>query len=376
MFNSVVTRLKKIHYWLLPREKDLGMQPYVWLCYLGIYFFNWFFRTPSQEEVVHTLLGISIFLVLYFSIYRRRGLVRIIHIFGIYLIGVWLSFYNVGASVFFVFAASFCSHLKTPQYGFLGIALIAIAIAVQAWWFELPSYFYLPGIFFSILIGVSNIYFVQMTIKNAQLKASQSDIKRLATTAERERIARDLHDLIGHTFSLMTKKAELAGRFIDQSPELAKAEISDIEQLSRDALMQVREAVTGYRQRNVKTEIIHARRLCDACDIELTTEVNTELLSSKIDEVFAYCIREAVTNTTRHSDATAISIVLISDSKKVRLKICDNGQSVKAQVLLGNGLKGLQERLESINGELTIEPITTNAKQGLCVIAEVNVDHE
>ena len=202
--------LIKIHHFLLPREKHLGYFPYIWLGYLLLYFFTYVSRAPFIQEIVASIIGLLFFFVLYFSIYRRNKFGIIVHIMGIWLIGAILAKWNYGSTVFFVYAACFCSHLDRVRDGFIGIGLITMLIVLQSLWFHFPAYFYLPGIFFTLLIGSSTIFYGQLERKNKLLKASQEEIERLATLAERERIVRDLHDLIGHTFSLLTKKAELA----------------------------------------------------------------------------------------------------------------------------------------------------------------------
>ena len=354
----------KIHKFLLPEEKELGYQPYIWLSYLLIYFFNYIFRTPGTTEVIASVLGILIFLALYFSSYHRQPFGLVLHIAGIHLIGAVLAHWNMGASVFFVYAACLCAFLENPRYGFLGIGIIIALIALQAWLMDLSLFFALPGIFFSALIGTSNIYFAQMELKNKVIKASQEEIEHLATTAERERIARDLHDLIGHTFSLLTKKAELAQKLIDKHPEQAKSELRDIESTSREALAQVRAAVSGYKTLDLYSELKTASGLCRAADISIEQQVSTLELSEACNQCLAFVLRESITNIVRHSSASTCEVCLSTNGNKVRLEVKDNG-SVN-QFVKGNGLSGMQERIEQLNGTFDID--TTD---GFKIIAEV-----
>ncbi|NVJ61569.1 MAG: sensor histidine kinase [Gammaproteobacteria bacterium] len=356
--------LKTIHRFLLPDDKKLGYQPYLWLSYLLIYFFNYLFRTPSKIEIVSSVIGILIFLVLYFSSYRREGYKLVLHIAGIHLIGAILAIWNMGASVFFVYAACMCAFFVNPRHGFLGIGIILILIVLQSWLMDLAAYFYLPGIFFSALIGTSNIYFAQIERKNKVIKASQDEIKQLATTAERERIARDLHDLIGHTFSLITKKAELAKKLVDHDPVKAKQELQDIENTSRDALAQVRSTVSGYKTLDLFSEITTASGLCRASDIKLEQNIQPVNLSEECNQCLAYVLRETVTNIVRHSNGTRCSIQLVDNNQWIKLIITDDG-TVK-EFTKGNGLTGMQERVEQLNGTLTLD--TSN---GFQVTAEV-----
>lgn len=347
----------KLHQFLLPAEKSLGYMPYLWLCYLLIFFFNFIFMPPSTEVVIATCIAIPIFLVVYFSAFHRGQTGLLFHIFLIYLIGAVMAHFHFGASVFFVYAASFCAALNSVKKGILVITILISLIVLQAAVFDFQPYFYLPAIFFSLIIGLSNIYMSEIGRKNKVIKQSQQDIKHIAAQAERERIARDLHDIIGHTFSLISKKSELAAKLIDQSPERAKQEISDIERESKQALAQVREAVSGYRKTDFFSELSAAKALCRAAEIKLESHIDplaSELVETRrLNQPIGYILREAITNIVKHSSADTCYVTIALNSNRLKLTIMDNGKGEK--LANGNGLNGIKERVNSLSGTFAIK---------------------
>ncbi|PWK53635.1 sensor histidine kinase [Pleionea mediterranea] len=359
--------LIKLHHFLLPQEKSLGYMPYLWLCYLLIFFFNFIFMPPSKEVVIATSIAIPVFLLVYFSAFHRSQAGLFLHIFLIYLIGAVMAHYHFGASVFFVYAASFCAGLDSIRKGVITIAILILLIAVQAYIFDFKPYFYFPAIFFSLIIGLSNIYMSEIGRKNKVIKQSQQDIKHMAAQAERERIARDLHDIIGHTFSLISKKSELAAKLIDRSPQQAKKEIADIERESREALTQVREAVSGYRKTDFVSELASAKALCRAADITFDHQVDQQAINNlnnnQLNQSLGFIVREAMTNIVKHSNADHCNVTLKQDSKVLYLSIVDNGHC--PIIKSGNGLNGIKERVKNLSGKLTI-----NTNKGVSLLME------
>jgi two-component system sensor histidine kinase DesK len=193
----------------------------------------------------------------------------------------------------------------------------------------------------------------------------------LAAVAERERIARDLHDVLGHTLSVIVLKAELANRLLTHptNPDAVRAaiEIADVERTARTALAEVREAIGGYRARGLAAEIESARRTLDTAGVRLIVGNDAEGtaipsltmpnltvgLSAAEETVLALALREAVTNIVRHSRATTCTLRFVADSGVRRLVVEDNGQHPVTRE--GNGLRGMRERVEAIGGQLRLE---------------------
>jgi two-component system sensor histidine kinase DesK len=299
-------------------------------------------------------------------------------------LGVLALPFNGGASTFFVYAAAFVTYtvvsVRRVLLFFLGEAVLVLAEAyvfrksvlvphiVYGFHVQLSSA--LISIFLIIVIGGANIFFAeQKRFNDAQLRAArelrdaQEQNLALAAVAERERIARDLHDVLGHTLSVITLKAELAGRLLKQDPEAttrAAAEIADVERLARTSLAEVREAITGYRTRGLAAEIDAARKTLDAAGVTLILEQQdtgaTKGLSANEETVLALALREAVTNIVRHAHATSctLRLVTLADGSARHLIIEDNGHAPKPP-REGNGLRGMRARIESIGGRLTVE---------------------
>ncbi|NBB93117.1 MAG: sensor histidine kinase, partial [Gammaproteobacteria bacterium] len=215
----MVRRLEKLHEFLVPPESDQGWTAYLWLVYFGFFFIEWYFRPVGMVELVLGLLTLAAFLVLYFSAYRRRGRAALGHVIALFALGAAWSTVNAGASVLFIYAAAIAHQVGPPRravWVVLGIAASAAVISPLA---RPEPYYWMPGVFVSIIIGLANIFFGEQQRKNAELRLSQAEVRRLARVAERERIARDLHDVLGHTLSMIAVKSELAERLVERDGE-------------------------------------------------------------------------------------------------------------------------------------------------------------
>ena len=201
----------------------------------------------------------------------------------------------------------------------------------------------------------------------AELRSSRDEVARLAAADavadERLRFARDLHDLLGHSLSVIVLKAELARRLLDheQVRSQARDEVGDVEQIARRALEEVREAVTGYRARSLPAEIERTRVALEAAGVEAHVEVDAGSLPPDVETLLAQVVREAITNVVRHSRARHTSIVLESSVGEARLEVSDDGvgaapESGAAGSKSGSGLRGLTERIGQAGGSLAAGP--------------------
>ena len=177
-----------------------------------------------------------------------------------------------------------------------------------------------------------------------------------AANEERWRLARDLHDLLGHSLSLITIKSQLARRLLGSEASPAALEIADIERVSRQSLQDVRHAVDGYRQPTFATALAGARAALDAAGIDNTVEQTAGTLPTGVDAALAWAVSEGVTNVIRHSQAAACSIRLTRDGREARLEITDNGAASGTEAA-GNGLRGLQERAAARGGHADAGPL-------------------
>jgi len=204
------------------------------------------------------------------------------------------------------------------------------------------------------------------------LRVAREEIARLAVTAERLRIARDLHDLLGHNLSLIALKSELARRLISVSPEQAAVEIGDVEQVARTTLQEVREAVGNYRQPSLANELHAAQQLLAAAGISYQCEEDEGIqnmqdsLPPPIEAILSWTVREGVTNIIRHSRAHLCRIHVMRDTHEACVEIVDDGVEVPAQFVTmpttgatGNGLRGLTERVAVLGGVCDAHPQTS-----------------
>jgi two-component system sensor histidine kinase DesK len=219
------------------------------------------------------------------------------------------------------------------------------------------SYFWLPAIFMSITLGLLNINRTEILKKNKALKQSQQETKHLAKIAERERISRDLHDLLGHSLSVITLKSELAGKMIDKGlpSEKIKIEIKAVEELSRKTLAQVRDAVKGYNIATIKGELLQVRVATEAAKIELIENIELESLPTGIESELALIIREAITNVIRHAETEKVWIVLKQVATHLTLTISDQGQitAIKEQ----SGMQNMRTRINKMGGEMNVASV-------------------
>lgn len=207
----------------------------------------------------------------------------------------------------------------------------------------------------SALVGFAAIAGRLLIEANQQLSLAREQIARLAVGEERLRFARDLHDLLGHSLSVIALKSELAGRLIRRTPGLAAHEVEDIEKVARDALREVREAVTGYRQPTIAAELAGAREAMTAAGIDCKIDEEHSGLPPAVEAVLAWTVREGATNVMRHSKATRCSIRLSQTDKHAMVEIVDDGRGGAPEP--GSGLRGLEERVRERGGRLTAEAL-------------------
>ncbi|WP_418058536.1 sensor histidine kinase [Pimelobacter simplex] len=240
-----------------------------------------------------------------------------------------------------------------------------VAIAVTAVLLGLlPGWEFEFGVAFGVMAAAIAVFGMRTIIsRNAQLVAAHARNAELAVDNERSRFARDLHDILGHSLTVITIKAELARRLIDVDPERTRAELADLERLSRDALADVRRAVEGYRDLTLPGELARARTALGAAEIEATLPNSAEDVPSELRELFAWTVREGVTNVIRHSGARHCEVLLGPGRAEVR----DDGAGPSVPSPRGSGLTGLQERAAALGARL----VTTRLDPGWSVAVVV-----
>jgi len=204
---------------------------------------------------------------------------------------------------------------------------------------------------FQILItGLAIWGIIQLVQRNNQLAQAREEITSLAVSEERLRFSRDLHDILGHSLTVITLKAELAGRLVQVDPARAEREIAEVEQLARTALADVRTTAAGYRNLTLAAELASARTALDTAGIEAELSGAVDDIPVERLELFGWAVREGVTNVVRHSGARRCWVVV----DPLQVEITDDGVG-SARSAVGNGLTGLRERAEAAGARLLIE---------------------
>jgi two-component system sensor histidine kinase DesK len=271
------------------------------------------------------------------------------------LLGVATVWFNTAATVFMVYAAGFvaaAASRRTAHRWFIGLTVLLLLLASAS---PIPMPFRLAAFAAPIVlvwvIGNSVMTDVDNLRESARLRVDNVRIERLATLGERERIARDLHDLLGHTLTGIVVRAQLIRKVAPSDPARAAAEATDVEQLARDALTEVRAAVSGWRHHAVDTEIDIARDVLTAAGVELLVHTDTNVsMSPAVEAAVALAVREAVTNIVRHAEARVCRIGIITAGDDVRLTVADDGRGTGAPD--GSGLSGMRERISALGGHV------------------------
>lgn len=323
----------------------------------------WIFFTPlfdhglkgyTRTWLLCTLVSYPLFLLLFAKVQLAPR--RTAHVYALGLAALCFAlmpWYPSGCS-YFIYACVLVNHCRTPlRLQVLELTLLNAAFVALAWWigYPLSLLVIIPGT--TVVICVIIMVEIAYKQKDDALRLSHEEVRRLAATAERERIGRDLHDLLGHTLSLITLKLELSRKLFDRDVAAARREVEEAEKVARHALAEVRSAVTGIRAADLAAELASARLLLDASAVHLDYDRPPADLPGEIERGLSLVLREAATNIARHAGASRAQVKLVRELAGVRMQVSDDGRGGIAGD--GNGLSGMRERVRSMGGSLTIE---------------------
>ncbi len=357
---DVLESLRDLRRRLSPNPEG-GWPPFLWLLFLGFLFMPFGWEEKDWNWLWATLISLPVFLWLYvrFQLSQSRG--QALCLLGIALLAYALAPFNVEALTYLIYVAGLAPWLLRGLLRPLLLVFVTLLVfAAEILLLHQPPVIIAIAVLLSTVLCVGNVFSVENRRKNSALLISQEEVRRLATVAERERISRDLHDLLGHTLSLIAIKGELAGKLLERDTAAAAREIVDVTTIARDALTQVRTAVTGMRSAALVGEIASARVLLESCGVELTCQQDTPELPPALENALAMIVREAATNIQRHAGATRATVQITSDrgperNAGVALRVSDNGKGgVGAS---GNGLAGIRERVRALGGSLEIRSL-------------------
>src|SRR5690554_5394512 len=206
----------------------------------------------------------------------------------------------------------------------------------------------------TFLAGLGNFVVHHLVAVSTQLRRTRQQLALAAVDRERVRFSRDLHDLLGHTLSVIVVKAEAVRRLAETDPATAAEHARDIEEIGRRALSEVREAAGGYRNASLSGELDRARRALETAQVDVTIEWETGRLDDGTEELLCWIVREGATNVVRHARAHRCSISVTEDEGRVTVEITDDG-SAHAPIQEGAGLVGLRDRVTDAGGTLIAE---------------------
>ncbi len=337
---------------VIVKDKEHGWSPFLWVWYLGFFFIDPVMSHASLKIWLLDGLGVAVFLVLYFGLFFLENPSAWLHVAGMVLLGILFQPYNGGSNTFYIFAAAMLPFsVEKQRHAVLGLIAIGaigagegLLLHANGW----SLFFY--GLF-PVFVGAGNTFFAERNRMNRRLRKANEEIEHLATVAERERIARDLHDVLGHTLSVITLKSELAGKLIDRDPERAGKEIREVEEISRNALSDVRDAIRGYRAKGIAAELAQAKSTLETAGLTVQCDAATTVtLPAMQESVLSLAVREAVTNVVRHAQAHTCRLRLDQQNGSCRLEIQDDGLGSTGPE--GDGLRGMRERVEMIGGTM------------------------
>ena len=321
-----------------------------WLVFLLPLLFDAYYRHAHALGWALTIGGMLIAAALYWSGFSARGLRLTITILAFFFLGALFSPYYTDSSCFFTYGASFigASRRGLPLFRALALYCCGILVLAPILHFTLPAW--TVGVVLSALIGFMVSKALELRDAYRELAHARDEVELLATVAERERIARDLHDVLGHTLSVVILKSELAAKLAERDLASAASEVREIERVARGALADLRETITGFRTLGIAAEVSRAKAVLQEAGFTVETEIAPVRLGAKEEAALALALREATTNVVRHSRAKCVVLRLVSEDARCRLQIRDDG--VGGDVREGNGLAGMRERVQALGGNI------------------------
>ena len=371
--------MRKKWYTIIPNSPWLSI--YLWIIFCLLPFFS-LFKDASATEI-----GVAGMLVTIYVIFNRCSALS-----RSGLLYMWISFEMIVSLimiVFFgyvylaIFTAFSIGTIRRPvgfyvMYGLhVGFTIIATGVMFFVKFDILFSQ--LPFVVFA-LIGVVLMPFTLYSKTRrekleGQLETAKDRIAELIVFEERQRIARDLHDTLGQKLSMIGLKSDLAARLIERDKDQALHEIKEIRQTASIALKEVRELVANMRTTRFEDELMRVSQILDAAEMTFIFDGDVDKLDVPplVENVLSMCLKEAVTNVVKHSNATKCEIAFHQNFKEVYLVVMDNGTGIENKQKTGNGLKGMQERLEFINGSFKLE---NDSGTALTITIPVTITHQ
>ncbi len=362
--------------------KHTGLSPYVWIVFYILPFY-FIFRSPSTEQIVIGIAMIVGFFICYMLSFLSKGWLVYLWTIAQIIISM-LMVYFFSYIYFFLFPAYFIGNLRSraPFFSLYTVLIISAYATVNYGFITRDPVMInqLPFVFLCLiavtLIPISTYNKNKEEKLQGQLKDANKRISELVKLEERQRIARDLHDTLGHQLSLIGIKSELASKLIETDARKAQAELHDVQHTARVALQEVRELVNEMRGTKLEDELKRSQNILQAAGIEteICGEQRLRMTSLLSENVVCMCMREAVTNIVKHSGATFCRISVQEDPTGLTVTVYDNGKGLSPMddhPHGGNGIRGMKERIEFVNGTLTLHSGGGTTDGGTTVVIQV-----
>jgi two-component system sensor histidine kinase DesK len=331
-----------------------GYDHTVWLIFLGFWFLGPYQSHAPQRDWLLLVLALAVFIPLYLFALRGPRRFRWVWVLAMFVLAQIYVPINQSAWGIYVYIAVSIPEVSESTNTVIGLLLLQCgAIVAESWWLHLSAWVWTMGVGFTLLWGMNRLRMKQKGRADTKLRMAHEEIEHLAKTAERERIARDMHDVLGHSLSLIVLKSELAGRLLNSQPMRAALELTEIEATARQALAEVRKTLTGYRCEGFASELTRAAQILETAGVRLNGPAQAPYLTPRHEATLSLVLREAVTNIVRHAGASECSIEVSTSQDRTQLVIADDGRGDIRQE--GNGLRGMRERVQELGGSLSLE---------------------
>ncbi len=363
MYLFVLREVISMRHWYDIFPRNTGLSLYIWIifCVLPFYFI---FHSTTLWEIAAGIAATMLFFGVYWMTFNSHGPLVYIGLSIEFVINIMMTML-FGYVYFALFIAFYIGNIRSKA-GFITMYVIHLVTTVGAMTagFLLNYSLFLSQIPFLImtilgviLIPINRYNRFKQEKLEGQLEDANRKISQLAIIEERHRIARDLHDTLGQKLSMIGLKSELSAKLVEKDPKAVKKELQDVQDTARQALKEVREMVSNMRSIRLSEEVEHAKQLLDAAEIEaeIIFEADGDHLPLFLENVLSMCLKEAVTNVVKHSHASSCLINIIETKQAIQLEVVDNGIGNASNKSYGNGLKGMKERLEFVNGTLAIK---------------------
>ncbi|AQS38460.1 signal transduction histidine kinase [Shewanella psychrophila] len=325
---------------------------WVYLINLIFYLIPLFIGSKPIWQIVISLITLLPFIYCYFWAYRSPKKKAIYPILAMIALGIAITPINTGSLSLFTFAGFFIGFNYSLRTAFISLIGFVSLLAAITFILEMNHYNFITyGGLLIAGVGLFGVAERKRVEAHCRAQKSKAEISQLATMLERERIARDLHDIMGHNLSSISLKAELAAKLLDKNQiEQAKLQLRELNEIARDSLSQVRQTVSGYKHKGLSSSVMHLCQTLRDKGLSVSLEGDIPQLNPKLETQVILSLTELCNNVIRHSQADHCSLTFSTSADELTISITDNGKTAK--IIEGNGLKGIRERLKGFQGKL------------------------